>query len=376
LFLHGGPGAGCSPEHRRFFDPTYYRIILFDQRGAGRSTPHGEVTNNTTAHLVSDIEALRDLLKIPVWHVFGGSWGSTLALAYAQAHPQPCLSLTLRGIFLLRASEVDWFVDGLRHFAPLAWEQFVGFLPESLRGDICNGYWTQLNHALPEIRLAAANSWATYEARSVMLRTNAAVPAPPVSGGAASAGGVLGASRAAGTAAASGAGGAVGAAGGASGAGGAVGAAGGAVGVSGGVGVGGGVGAATGALGAGTVAGGGAPLGAAATNSAGVSPPALATSASQSAVGLARLEVHYMRANQFVPDDALLRGVDRIRHIPCAIVQGKYDLLCPPITAVALHSAWPESTLQIIEDAGHSAFEPGIRAALVAIMDARRTTPR
>jgi proline iminopeptidase len=285
LFLHGGPGAGCSPEHRRFFDPKYYRIVLFDQRGAGRSTPHGEVTNNTTAHLVRDIEALRGLLQIPVWHVFGGSWGSTLALAYAQAHPQPCLSLTLRGIFLLRASEVDWFLHGLRHFAPLAWEQFVGFLPESLRGDICNGYWAQLNHELPEIRLAAANSWATYEARSVMLRTNTAVPAPPAGGGAAA-----------------------------------------------------GVGGA--------------------------------------AVGLARLEVHYMRANQFVPDDALLRGVDRIRHIPCAIVQGKYDLLCPPITAVALHAAWPESTLQIIEDAGHSAFEPGIRAALVAIMDARRTAPR
>jgi proline iminopeptidase len=303
LFLHGGPGAGCSPEHRRFFDPKYYRIVLFDQRGAGRSTPHGEVTNNTTAHLVSDIEALRHLLKIPAWHVFGGSWGSTLALAYAQAHPQPCLSLTLRGIFLLRASEVDWFVRGLRHFAPQAWEQFVGFLPESLRGDICNGYWTQLNHELPEIRLAAANSWATYEARSVMLRTNTAVPAPSGNGG-------------------------------------------------------------------------GGAAGAGATTSAGVSPPVLSTSASQSAVGLARLEVHYMRANQFVPDDALLRGVDRIRHIPCAIVQGKYDLLCPPITAVALHAAWPESTLQIIEDAGHSAFEPGIRAALVAIMDARRTTPQ
>jgi proline iminopeptidase len=303
LFLHGGPGAGCSPEHRRFFDPKYYRIVLFDQRGAGRSTPHGEVTNNTTAHLVSDIEALRNLLEIPVWHVFGGSWGSTLALAYAQAHPQPCLSLTLRGIFLLRASEVEWFVRGLRYFAPLAWEQFVGFLPEPLRGDICNGYWTQLNHELPEIRLAAANSWATYEARSVMLRANTSVPAVPVGGSAAGAGGA-------------------------------------------------------------------APAG---SNSAGVSPPVLSASASQSAVGLARLEVHYMRANQFVPDDALLRGVERIRHIPCAIVQGKYDLLCPPITAVALHAAWPESTLQIIEDAGHSAFEPGIRAALVAIMDARRT---
>jgi proline iminopeptidase len=287
LFLHGGPGAGCSPEHRRFFDPQYYRIVLFDQRGAGRSTPHGETRNNTTALLVSDIEMLRAMLKISAWHVFGGSWGSTLALAYAQTHPQTCLSLTLRGVFMLRASEVEWFVHGLRNFAPQSWEQFVGFLPESLRADICNGYWTQLNHELPEIRMAAANSWASYEARSVSLRSNAAASAP----GAASA-----------------------------------------------------------------------------------SPPVLSASASQSAVGLARLEVHYMRSNRFVPDDALLRGVERIRHIPCAIVQGKYDLLCPPITAATLHSAWPESTLQIIEDAGHSAFEPGIRAALVGIMDGRRIT--
>ena len=275
LFLHGGPGAGCSPEHRRFFDPQYYRIVLFDQRGAGRSTPHGETRNNTTAHLVRDIEALRSLLKIPQWHVFGGSWGSTLALAYAQTHPQPCLSLTLRGIFLLQAYEVDWFLHGMRNFAPQAWEQFVEFLPESLRGDLCDGYWTQLNHELPEIRAAAANAWAGYEAKSVSLRTSGT-----------------------------------------------------------------------------TVASG--PV------------------ASPSAVGLARLEVHYMRSQQFVPDDALMRGVSRIRHIPCAIVQGKYDLLCPPITAVALHAAWPESTLQIIEDAGHSAFEPGIRAALVTIMDGRR----
>jgi pimeloyl-ACP methyl ester carboxylesterase len=373
LFLHGGPGAGCSPEHRRFFDPKYYRIVLFDQRGAGRSTPHGEVTNNTTAHLVSDIEALRGLLQIPFWHVFGGSWGSTLALAYAQAHPRPCLSLTLRGIFLLRASEVDWFLHGLRHFAPLAWEQFVGFLPESLRGDICNGYWAQLNHELPEIRLAAANSWATYEARSVMLRTNTAVPVPPAGGGAAAAGGGAAAGVSGAAAGVSGAAAGVsGAAAGVSGA--AAGVSGAAAGVSGAA---AGVsGAAAGVSGAASVlAGGGAP-GANGTISAGVSPPVLSASASNSAVGLARLEVHYMRANQFVPDDALLRGVDRIRHIPCAIVQGKYDLLCPPITAVALHAAWPESTLQIIEDAGHSAFEPGIRAALVAIMDARRTAPR
>lgn len=289
MFLHGGPGAGCSAEHRRFFDPQHYRIVLFDQRGAGRSTPHGEVTNNTTAHLVSDIEALRGLLNIPVWHVFGGSWGSTLALAYAQAHPAACLSLTLRGIFLLRSSEVEWFVNGLRRFAPQAWKEFVEFLPPALRTDICEGYWTQLNHELPEIRLAAAHSWANYEARSVMLRTNTSVPA---------------------------------------------------------------------------------------TGTPASNPPVLSAAAKHSAVGLARLEVHYMRSNRFSPDDALLRGVERIRHIPCAIVQGKYDLLCPPLTAAELHEAWPESTLQIIDDAGHSAFEPGIRAALVHIMDGRRTASR
>src|SRR5262249_42217921 len=213
LFLHGGPGAGCSPEHRRFFDAAYYRIVLFDQRGAGRSTPHGEVTNNTTAHLVRDIEALRGMLNIPVWHVFGGSWGSTLALAYAQAHPQPCLSLTLRGIFLLQAAEVEWFVRGMRSFAPQAWQEFQEFLPEPLRADPCEGYWKQLNHESPQVRLAAAHSWATYEARSVALRANTSVSQP-----------------------------------------------------------------------------GGAP-----------NPPSATASANHSAVGLARLEVHYMRANRFEP---------------------------------------------------------------------------
>ena len=177
LFLHGGPGAGCSPEHRRFFDPQYYRIVLFDQRGAGRSTPHGETTNNTTALLVSDIEALRAMLKISTWHVFGGSWGSTLALAYAQTHPQPCLSLTLRGIFLLRACGgrlVSAWDAKLR--AAGRGSSLWNFCLSRSGADICNGYWTQLNHELPEIRLAAANSWASYEARSVSLRTNAAAP--------------------------------------------------------------------------------------------------------------------------------------------------------------------------------------------------------
>lgn len=273
VFLHGGPGAGCSPDHRRFFDPQRYRIVLFDQRGAGRSTPHGEVRNNTPARLVADLEALRAMLEIVAWHVFGGSWGSTLALAYAQEHPQVCLSLTLRGIFLLRKSEIDWFLQGMRTFAPQAWQDFVGFLPEALRADICEGYWALLNDADPEVRRSAAHSWARYEARCATLRASAEMMAEAAN--------------------------------------------------------------------------------------------------SHVAVGLARLEVHYMRANRFTPDDLLLRRVDHIRHIPCAIVQGKYDLVCPPITAVELHAAWPESTLQIIDDAGHSAHEPGIRSALVELMNKR-----
>ncbi|MEP7244037.1 MAG: prolyl aminopeptidase [Gammaproteobacteria bacterium] len=271
VFLHGGPGAGCSPDHRRFFDPQYYRIVLFDQRGAGRSTPHGEVRNNTPAHLVADIEALRGMLGIETWHVFGGSWGSTLAVAYAEEHPQRCLSLILRGIFLMRKSEIDWFTRGMRTFAPQAWQALIDFLPEPLRADICEGYWKMLNDADADVRRAAALSWATYEGRCATLRPSAQMMAEA----------------------------------------------------------------------------GNAHV----------------------AVGLARLEVHYMRANRFKPDDLLLQRADRIRHIPCDIVQGKYDLVCPPVTAFELHAALPGSTLQIIDDAGHSAHEPGIRAALVALMD-------
>src|SRR5579864_3439985 len=163
LFLHGGPGAGCSPEHRRFFDPQRYRILLFDQRGAGRSTPAAEIRNNTTAHLVQDIEALRQMFGVSTWHVFGGSWGSTLALAYAQEHPDTCSSLTLRGIFLLRKSEVHWFLHGMRYFAPQAWEAFANFLPAELRDDLLEGYWRLLNDGSPEVRRNAAIAWASYE---------------------------------------------------------------------------------------------------------------------------------------------------------------------------------------------------------------------
>lgn len=163
VFLHGGPGAGASPTHRRFFDPGHYRIVVMDQRGAGRSTPLGEVRTNDTDRLVADLEALRQLLGIQRWHLFGGSWGSTLGLAYAQAHPDRCLGLILRGIFLMRRSEIDWFLNDMGRIFPEAWAQFTGHIPEDERGDLLEAYWRRLDSPDPGIRMAAARAWSMYE---------------------------------------------------------------------------------------------------------------------------------------------------------------------------------------------------------------------
>jgi proline iminopeptidase len=272
VFLHGGPGGGCSATSRRYFDPALYRVILFDQRGAGRSTPNGELRNNTTAHLIADLEALRKLRAIDAWHVFGGSWGSTLALAYAQEFPAACLSLTLRGIFLMREWEIRWLFEAGRLFRPEAWEALLGALPPDLReGDPLEGYATLLEHPDHAVRLSAARRWSVFEATLANLIPDAA-----------------------------------------------------------------------------RIAG---------------------ASGEQVAYAMARIEVHYFRNNRYQPEDQLLRRVDRIRHLPATIVQGRYDLLCPPVTATQLHRAWPGSRLIIIDDAGHSATEPGIRSALVTIMD-------
>jgi proline iminopeptidase len=162
-FLHGGPGAGATPTHRRFFDPQHYRIIVFDQRGAGRSTPLGSLADNTTAHLVVDMEALRRHLGIERWVLFGGSWGSTLALAYAEAHPERCLGLVLRGVFLCRRAEVDWFLYGIRTVFPEAWRAFSGFLPEGERADLLEAYHRRLTNADPAVHMPAARAWSTYE---------------------------------------------------------------------------------------------------------------------------------------------------------------------------------------------------------------------
>ena len=163
VFLHGGPGAGASPDHRRFFDPKHYRIVIFDQRGAGRSTPLGELADNTTPHLIADLERLRQSLGIARWQVFGGSWGSTLALAYAQAHPERVTSLVLRGIFLCRPQEIDWFLHGMGTFFPETWRRFVGFLGEAERDNLLASYLRRLTDPDPGVHLPAARAWSTYE---------------------------------------------------------------------------------------------------------------------------------------------------------------------------------------------------------------------
>jgi proline iminopeptidase len=272
VYLHGGPGGGCSASSRRFFDPARYRVILFDQRGAGRSTPNGELRNNTTAHLIADMEKLRKLRGVEVWHLFGGSWGSTLAVAYAQECAGVCLSLTLRGIFLMREWEIRWLFEVGRLFRPQAWEALLGGLPPELReGDPLEGYATLLEHPDHAVRLAAARCWSVFEATLANLIPDSARIAE--------------------------------------------------------------------------------------------------ANEEQVAYAMARIEVHYFRNNRYQPDDQLLRRVQRISHLPATIVQGRYDLLCPPISATQLHRAWPGSKLIIVEDAGHSATEPGIRSVLVTVMD-------
>ncbi len=267
VFLHGGPGAGASPAHRRFFDPAHYRIVIFDQRGAGRSTPLGEITDNTTPLLIADIETLREHLGITNWLVFGGSWGSTLALAYSEAHPERCTGLILRGIFLCRKSEIDWFLYGLRNIFPEAWDALAVPIPESERSDLLTAYHRRLTDTDPSIHMPAARAWSTYEGSCSTL-----MPSPE-----------------------------------------------------------------TVAYFAGDVV----------------------------ALGLARIEAHYFIHNIFLPDNSLLDNVGRIRHLPAVIVQGRYDAVCPIISADDLHKAWPEADYRIVPDAGHSAWEPGICAELV-----------
>ena len=268
LFLHGGPGSGTASRHRQFFDPAHYRIVLFDQRGAGKSTPLGEYRNNTTQLLIADIERLREMLGIDRWLVFGGSWGSTLALAYGQARPERCLGFVLRGIFLCTREEVDWFLYGIRWFFPEVHEEFVAGIPEEERGDLLKAYEKRLFSEDPAVYMPAARAWGRHEGRCLFLRPD---------------------------------------------------------------------------------------------------PQAIDDFSSDAvSLGVGRLEAHYFLHDGFFGEDELVRNVGRIRHLPAVIVQGRYDVVCPPVSAFRLHAAWPEAKMHVVPDAGHAAYEPGIAAALVA----------
>lgn len=269
LYVHGGPGAGSAPGYRRFFDPRRTRIVLFDQRGAGRSRPYADITANTTDHLVADMERLRIHLGIERWLLFGGSWGSTLALAYGQAHPERCLGFILRGVFLFRAREVEWFLSGMGRLFPEAAQAFRDALPPAERDSLLSNYTRRLCDPNPAVHGPAAQAWTAYEEACSRLIPRPA--APP-----------------------------------------------------------------------------------------GTGPASLA---------MARLEAHYMTHGGFLAEGQLLDRVERIAHLPCTIVQGRYDIVCPPESAYALHLAWPGSILHMIPDAGHSALEPGTRAALVAALN-------
>lgn len=276
LFLHGGPGAGAGAVHRRFFDPYFWRVVIFDQRGAGRSRPLGGLHANTTGHLVEDIEQLRRHLGIERWLLFGGSWGSTLALAYAQAHPDRVRGLVLRGVFLGRRNEVDWFLHGLGSIFPDAHAQFVGFLPHEERSDVLGNYLKRLTDPDPAVHMPASRAWSVYEGSCSTL-----LPSPD------------------------------------------------------------------------TVS---------------------SFAQDRTALGLARIEAHYFAHDLFLPPGGLLAGMERIGHLPAEIVQGRYDMICPPRTAFELAAAWPNARLTLVPDAGHSALEPGVRRALVAAVERFRTT--
>ena len=273
LFVHGGPGGGGDVNARRFFDPARYRIVLFDQRGAGRSRPKASLADNTTWHLVDDIERLRARLQVGRWLVFGGSWGSTLALAYAQSVPGAVTELVLRGIFMLRKKELRWFYQhGASELYPDQWRHFLAPIPAAERGDLIAAYHRRLTSPDPDVQLEAARAWSRWEGATSSL----------------------------------------------------------------------------------------------------VRDPQRESdfSAAEFALPLARIEAHFfVNCGFFAAEDQLLEGVERIRRIPAVIVQGRYDVVCPLVSAWELAERWPEADLRIVADAGHSAYEPGITHELVLATD-------
>ncbi len=272
IFVHGGPGGGTEGKHRQYFDPTHYRIILFDQRGCGKSTPHAELRENTTWDLVNDMERIREHLKIDRWLIFGGSWGSTLSIAYAEAHPERVTHLVLRGIFLLRKWEIDWLYQrGADAIFPDKWEDYIKPIPQEERDDILTAYHKRLIATDRAVQLEAAIAWSSWEGSTSKLYIDPYMVSHYTEG--------------------------------------------------------------------------------------------------DFAIAFARIENHYFVNHGFMEEGQLLRDVNRIRHIPTVIVQGRYDVVCPMRSAWDLHRAFPEAELIISPASGHSAFEPENRSSLIETTD-------
>lgn len=273
VFLHGGPGGGCGPAHRRVFDPKRYKALLFDQRGCGRSTPHASLDENTTWRLVADIERLREMAGVETWLVFGGSWGSTLALAYAETHPDRVSALVLRGIFTLRKFELDWYYQsGASLLFPDKFAKFLAPIPVEERGDMIAAYRKRLTGDDAAVRIACAKAWSLWEGETVTL-----LPDPAILG----------------------------------------------------------------------QHGGDAY-----------------------ALAFARIENHYFTHAGWLEEGQLIRDAHRLKDIPGVIVQGRYDVATPAVTAFDLHAAWPQAELHVIDDAGHAFSEPGILDRLIRATDA------
>lgn len=268
VVVHGGPGAGCNPHDMRYFDPEFYRIILIDQRGGGRSIPRAEVKENTTAHLIQDMEAVRKHLKIKQWMLFGGSWGSTLSLAYGEAHPEVCLSFILRGVFLGTRDEYKQLWYGMKDAFPAEWEGMKDFIPLKEQSDLISAYYKRLMSQDPEVYYAAAKAFCKYDTIAAFLQ---------VSNGA---------------------------------------------------------------------------LEKTLTNV-------------DLCLSLARIFTHYCMNHFFFKEDQLIKNLPAIRHLPCIIVHGRYDMICRLQAAYRLHKAWMGSQLVIVPDAGHASSEPGVAKALV-----------
>lgn len=273
VILHGGPGGGMRALYRRYFDPQKWRVIQLSQRGCGQSTPFAELRENTTWDLVDDIEKLRAHLAIEQWAVFGGSWGSTLSLAYSQSYPETCLALFLRGIFLVRKREIEWFYqEGCSRIYPDSWEDFIAAIPEDEHGDFIKAYYKRLTDDDPKIRQAAARAWSIWEASTSKLMQDKNLMQS------------FGEDR--------------------------------------------------------------------------------------FAEAFARIECHYFINNCFFDEENyLLKQVDKIRHLPGVIVQGRYDVVCPAESAWELHKAWPEAEFHLVQNAGHSVSELGIQKKLIEATD-------